>query len=180
MFRSKTKAGCMNGATSAVKPSRIAVAMMLALPFSSATVAMASDPPNPKDLTQGTWKLDLEKSNYCTPAPKEAQRDIIDAGWGLIAIHWTGTRANGDTIDVRYVYRYDGEKYPSTIDRPASEAITWKLVNPHRVEFTHWSKDNEITEELVRTVSSDGQEMTQTRKYIGPAECVDIQVFQRL
>jgi hypothetical protein len=166
---------------SAATRSRLtAAAMVLALPFCSATAALASEPPNPEDLTQGSWELDLARSNYCTPAPQVSKRDIIDAGWGLIAIHWTGINSKGEPIDVRYVYRYDGEKYPSTIDSPADEAITWKLVSPHRVEFTHWSKDNEITEELVRTVSSDGQEMTQMRKYIGPEECVDIQVFQRL
>ena len=65
------------------------------------------------------------------------------------------------------------------ISKPAKEAITWKLVNPRRVEFKHWSKDDRMTEELVRTVSEDGQEMTQTRAYLGGKECVDTQVFKR-
>jgi hypothetical protein len=141
---------------------------------------MAVEPPNPEDLTQGVWELDLEKSRFCKPTPQRSKREILDAGWGLISVYWTGIDSSGKPIDVRYVYRYDGEKYPSTIKGPADESITWDLVSPHRVEFVHWSKDDRITEELVRTVSSDGQEMTQTRKYIGPEECVDTQVFRRV
>ena len=144
------------------------------------TVAAAVEPPNPKDLTQGVWDLNLKKSKFCKPMPRSGRREIVDVGWGLIGVHWTGIDANGKPIDVRYVWRYDGEKYPATIMEPAKEAISWKLVNPTRVEFVHWSKDNKKTEELVRTVTPDGQEMTQTRSYLGGAECVDVQVFQRV
>lgn len=145
-----------------------------------ATAAAAVEPPNPKDLTQGVWELDLTKSKFCKPKPRSGRREILDTGWGLIAVHWTGADAAGKPIDVRYVWRYDGEKYPATIMEPANEAISWKLVSPSRVEFVHWSKDNKKTEELLRTVSADGQEMTQTRSYLGGAECVDVQVFKRV
>ncbi len=162
-----------------VMPSRFwCVVSALVLLF-GAERSLAVEPPNPKDLTQGIWELDVAKSKFCRPAPRESRREIIDAGWGLISIHWTGIDANGEPMDIRYVYRYDGDKYPAEINRPADESITWELVSPFRVEFTHWSKDNEITEELVRTVTSDGQEMTQSRRYLGAEDCVDIQVFQR-
>ncbi len=167
-----------------MKPARfcgVATALVCLL---SAGSSMAVEPPNPKDLTQGVWDLDLAKSKFCKPTPQKSRREILDAGWGLIVVHWTGVGADGKPIDSRYVWRYDGEKYPATIDEPANEAISWKLVSPSRVEFTHWSKDDKITEELVRTVSRDAQEMTQTRKYLGAKadgkkECVDTQVFRR-
>jgi hypothetical protein len=142
--------------------------------------AGAVEPPNPKDLTQGVWDLDLKKSKFCKPTPRSGRREIVDLGWNLIGVHWTGIDANGKPIDVRYVWRYDGGKYPATIMEPANEAISWKLVNPSRVEFVHWSKDDKKTEELVRTVSADGQEMQQTRSYLGGAECIDVQVFKRV
>jgi hypothetical protein len=141
--------------------------------------ALAAEPPNPADLTQGIWEMDPVKSKFCKPAPQKSRREIFDAGWGLISAHWTGIDAKGNPVDARYVWRYDGAKYPADIKKPAAEAISWKLVNPHRVEFVHWSKDGRITEELVREVSKDGQEMTQTRKYLGAAECADVQVFRR-
>ena len=144
--------------------------------------SMAATPPNPKDLTQGTWEMDLKQSKFCKPAPKSSKRQIFDAGWGMMVVHWTGIDNDGKPVDSRYVWRYDGQKYPAGIDgpdEPGREAISWKLVNPSRVEFIHWSKDNKITEELFRTVSADGQEMTQSRKYLGGAECVDVQVFKR-
>ena len=153
-------------------------ACVLAACFAT-SAAFAVEPPNPKDLTQGKWELMLDKSKFCKPAPRKGTREIVDAGWGLISVHWTGVDAQGKSTDTWYVWRYDGEKYPADISKPAKEAITWKLVNPSRVEFKHWSKDNKMTEELVRTVSADGQEMTQTRAYLGGAECVDTQVFKR-
>lgn len=140
----------------------------------------AVEPPNDQDLTQGNWELIPEKSSFCKPAPQKSRREIIDAGWGLISVYWTGVDADGNEMSTRYVYRYDGDKYPSTIIEPAAESITWKLVSPTRVEFIHWSKDNKITEELFRTVTSDGQEMTQSRKYLEAEDCVDIQVFKRV
>ena len=50
--------------------------------------------------------------------------------------HWQGAD---------WVLKYDGKKYPANVDRPSNEAIIWKLVNPHRVEFNHYSKDDKIT-----------------------------------
>jgi hypothetical protein len=145
-----------------------------------AGTSFAVQPANPKDLTQGKWELVLSKSKFCKPAPRSSTREIVDAGWNLISVHWTGLDADGKAVDNWYVWRYDGEKYPADITKPAAEAITWKLVSPTRVEFKHWSKDNKMTEELVRTVTSDGQEMTQTRAYLGGKECVDTQVFKRI
>jgi len=162
-----------------VMPSRFFCAVPALVLLFSVELSLAVEPPNPKDLTQGNWELNAAKSKFCKPAPRESRREIIDVGWGLISIYWTGINANGEPMDIRYVYRYDGDKYPANIKKPANESITWELVSPFRVEFTHWSKDNKITEVLVRTVTSDGQEMTQSRKYVGAEECVDIQVFQR-
>jgi len=144
--------------------------------------SQGAEPPNPKDLTQGRWEMDLKKSKFCRPTPQSSKRHIYDAGWGLMVVHWTGVDHQGKPVDARYVWRYDGEKYPASIDGPDTanrEAISWKLVNPSRVEFVHWSKDGKLTEELFRTVSADGQEMTQSRKYLGGADCVDVQVFKR-
>lgn len=143
--------------------------------------ALAVEPPNPKDLIQGKWELVLEKSKFCNAAtaPKAGNRWIFDAGWGLIVTEWGGTAADGKPIVTRYVARYDGGKYPANITKPdASEAISWKLVNPGRLEFTHYDKADKVTSTYLRTVSEDGQTMTQVSTFVG-RECKDIQVFQR-
>lgn len=139
----------------------------------------AADPPNAKDMTLGSWTLDVSKSKYCGPnTPKGGGRVITDAGWGMIAVVQKGFDQKGQPTESRYVLRYDGQKYPSTIDRPANESITWKQIDPRRVEFTHWSKEDKATAEYVRTVSADGQTMTQTVKRPGQ-ECVESQVYNR-
>jgi hypothetical protein len=141
----------------------------------------AIEAPNPKDLTQGKWELQVAKSKFCKEAPQHATREIFDAGWGLVSVHWTGADSKGTPIDIRYVYRFDGQKYPSDIVKPSDVAITWKKVSPSRVEFVDWSKENKMIAENVRIVSSDGQTMTQTTKYSGKADqsCQDVQVFER-
>lgn len=145
-----------------------------------APLSAAVEPPNPKDLTQGTWTLNLSKSKFCGTPPRGGGRVIEDVGWGMIAVTQMSVNASGlpSGDRVSYVLRYDGEKYPSTINGPANESITWKLVNPRRVEFAHWSKQDKITSEYVRTVTDDGQTMTQTTKRVGQ-ECMDSQVFDR-
>jgi len=140
--------------------------------------ANAAAPPNTKDLTLGNWELNLTKSKFCGTAPQKSARQIFDAGWGMIVVEQSGINAKGEPTTGRYVYRYDGEKYPDVITRAAKEAITWRLVSPSRVEFVHWSLEDKVTSEYVRTVSDDGQTMTQTGKFVG-RECVDSQVFDR-
>lgn len=161
----------------------LAIAVSGLVSLAAAAAAAAVTPPNPKDLTQGKWELVLEKSSFCAEAPQKSAREIVESGWGLITAHATGVNAKGKPTDGWYVWRYDGQKYPADINRVANEYITWKLINPSRVEFTHYSKEDQPTQLLVRTVSSDGQTMTQTTNFVGKKkdgkDCMDSQVFQR-
>jgi hypothetical protein len=161
-----------------MKTTLCALVGMVAVLGAAQSSPAAVPPPNPQDLTQGKWELNLAKSKFCEAAPHKSTREIIDAGWGLIVTHWTGVDAAGNPMDIRYVWRYDGAKYPAEIYKPANESITWKLVNPSRVEFIHWSKDDKVTSTYVRTVSADGQTMTQTGKFVGKP-CEASQVFDR-
>ncbi len=143
-------------------------------------------PPNPNDWTQGKWELNVAKSKFCAPANaqekpvQKATRDIVDMGWGMILVTMNTTREGGQPNRTRYLYRYDGQKYPGGgIDSAATEAITWKQVGATRVEFQHWSKDNKETADYVRTVSVDGQTMTQTAKYLTRSCNDESQVFDR-
>jgi len=140
--------------------------------------SLAAEPPNPKDLMEGNWVLQVSQSKFCKDAPKQSAREIFDAGWGLVATHWTGIDAKGVPIDIRYVARFDGTKYPADIVKPANVAISWKLINPRQVEFVDWSKDNKAIAQNTRTVSEDGQTMTQKTKATGQT-CEDVQVFAR-
>jgi hypothetical protein len=152
----------------------LAAGLCLVAQSSVATV----EPPNAKDLMEGKWVLQSDNSKFCKDAPKQSSREIVDAGWGLIVTHWTGVDSKGAPMDIRYVLRFDGQKYPADIMKPADVAISWKLVSPRQVEFVDWSKDNKVIAQNVRTVSEDGQTMTQKTKHPGQA-CEDVQVFVR-
>jgi hypothetical protein len=163
--------------SSAVFISACAVAAGLCLVTAESSIATTA-PPNPKDLTEGNWVLQTSQSKFCKEGPKQSSREIVNAGWGLISTHWTGVDPKGTPVDIRYVYRYDGQKYPADISKAADVAISWKLVNPRQVEFVDWSKDNKPIAQNVRTVSEDGQTMTQKTKATGQS-CEDVQVFMR-
>lgn len=152
----------------------VTVGLCLAAQSSMASV----EPPDPKDLTEGKWVLQGNDSKFCKDAPKQSSREIVNAGWGLMVTHWTGVDSKGVPVDIRYVWRYDGGKYPADIMKPVDIAISWRLVNPHQVELVDWSKDNKVIAKSVRTVSADGQTMTQKTQYPGQA-CEDVQVFVR-
>jgi len=148
-----------------------------------AQASLSIPPPNAKDLTQGKWALQVSKSLFCNGAPQKSTREIFDAGWGFVSVLWGGVDAKGETINIRYVYKLDGQKYPSDIVKPSDVAISWMMVSPSRIEFIDWSKDNKMIAENVRTVSADGQTMTQTTKFApandGKTDCIDTQIFER-
>lgn len=145
----------------------------------------ATEPPNSKDLIVGDWTLDLSKSKFCNPAeaPKQSLRKIMDEGYGMVSVYWTGTNADGTPIDRRYVYFNDGRKVPAGEFRgtplQSKESMTFRLINPHRVVWEHWSPDNKVTSRYVREVSADGQTMTQTDTLLNRPGCVDKEVYER-
>ena len=136
--------------------------------------------PSPKDLTLGHWELNVAKSKFiCSKAPQSSKRHFFDAGWGLMVADWDAVNPDGKAFTTRYVWRYDGGRYPASIMKPdANEALVYKLINPNRVEFIHVDKAEKVTSTYYRQVSTDGQTMTQSTKYTG-RDCEDLQVFER-
>lgn len=153
--------------------------------LSMARVSLAVEPPNPKDLLLGNWVMDLEKSKFCNPAeaPKQDARSVVDEGFGMVSVHWTGIAANGMAIDRRYVYFNDGHRVPAGefngVSLDTKESMTFHLVNPRRLTWEHWSKDGKLTSTYVREISADGQTMTQTNKLLNRPGCADVEVFRR-
>jgi hypothetical protein len=148
--------------------------------------AVLAAEPAAKDPEIGKWELQLSKSHFCNPAatPQKSTRDIFDAGGGILLIHWTGVDPKGMPVDIRYVLRYDGKKYafPSDV-ADAGTYISWKRVSPTEVAFIDWSKEGKKLAENTRTLSSDGNTMTQSTTALDAngqkAACTDQQVFER-
>src|SRR5689334_9302852 len=92
-------------------------ALATLLACSQGVLGAAVTPPNPKDLTQGTWEMNIEKTHYCPDArgntrkPTGGGRIIRDVGWDMIAVEWIDVTDKGERVGegyVSYVYRYDG------------------------------------------------------------------------
>jgi hypothetical protein len=148
--------------------------------FGATVCGAAVTPPNDKDLSKGEWELNVAKSKFgCGKPPQVSKRHIVDAGWGMTFVEWTGIQADGKPFETHYVYRYDGQRYPVGIDRPdAKEAIIYTLKNPHHIDFVHVDKEGKVTSNYYRDISADGQTMTQSNKTVG-RDCEDLQVFER-
>ncbi len=161
---------------------RTSLALAAAAAVALVTASHAATPPDPTDLTMGDWELNVAKSNFgCTKAPQVSKRRMFNAGFDMRVTIWTGTQADGKPFNTRYVWRYDGDKYPAGLgrpDSPTSESIAWKLVDPRHVTFTHYDHSDKVTQNLTREVSADGMTMTQTTAYVG-RDCKDVQVFER-
>jgi hypothetical protein len=134
----------------------------------------------------GKWEMQPAKSQFCNPAaaPQKSERDIFDAGGGVLLIHWVGVDSKGKPVDIRYVVRYDGKKYafPSDVREPLAY-ISWQRISPSKVAFVDWSLDGKMLAVNTRTISSDGKTMIQTttaRDADGKkASCTDRQIFER-
>src|SRR5262249_46941002 len=99
----------------------IAGAALLALSTAS-LLGETVKPPNPNDLTQGTWELNVQKTKLCAESdgkprmPRPGGRIVEDVGFGMITVQWIDTNDKGERYGAgypSYVYRYDGDKYPA-------------------------------------------------------------------
>jgi hypothetical protein len=116
------------------------------------------------DNTIGTWKLNVEKSQY-SPAPMPLKNLTVtrEASDGGVKVTATGDRTDGTAINGSYTAKYDGMDVQVTGNLPY-ETISIKQVNA-----------NTLTEERKKTggpyhatsrivVSNGGKTMTTTTK----------------
>jgi hypothetical protein len=112
------------------------------------------------DPVLGTWKLNLEKSNYSPgPAPKNQIR-IYEAVPEGIRVTIRTTLADGQSTSVQHPVNYDGKEHPIA-GSSQSDAIVLQKVDDYTSEaiLKHASK---VIGTSRRVVSKDGKTMTVT------------------
>ena len=123
-----------------------------------------------RDPGIGTWKLNLAKSKYDSPAqpPKsetekvEAQRD------GSTKISFEGVAADGSAIAFSFATKYDGKDSPVSGAGPnGQDSIAVKRIDLYTV--TSISKKGDTMVAAAKTViSKDGKVMTLTSNGVDP------------
>lgn len=118
--------------------------------------------------TSGTWKLNVEKSDYGKrPKPKDIMVKVEHKEPSL-KYTVTGTDGEGKPLNIQFSGAIDGKDYPIT-GAPNNVAKTsTKRVNDTTTESVGKSADGKILENATVTVSRDGKTLTRVAKIKGP------------
>ena len=139
------------------------IAMLAAISCSAALFA-ADQPAN----MGGTWKLNVEKSNW-------GKRDKPSHGDIHIeqrdpTFKYKGSVLNADGTDVRkfeFDGAIDGKSYPVSGPDGAG-AVTVKRVNANTIQSHYTSSDGKVFEDATTSISKNGKELTRHVRRKGP------------
>src|SRR5579862_4437713 len=110
---------------------RNALRIVLAAVFlSGASLALATDPPDP---AIGTWQLNTQKSSGAN-VPRSEIRTFAASGDG-VAITFQRVNADGKVSFVQTTYRYDGKEYPIT-GSGSYDSVSARRVDAYTVKST--------------------------------------------
>jgi hypothetical protein len=125
----------------------------------------------------GTWKLNLEKSQYTVgvgpQAPIMGIRRLESRPDGFIVFTQIGLNGLSNPIFIQSTYKLDGKSYPeytqtSLADLSAASAEpnrnTYKLIDSYTVEITRFDTSGRVTGGSTQVLSRDGRTHTSTNK----------------
>ena len=136
--------------------------LVLVASFALSLVASLSLAQN--DLSVGTWKLNVAKSQYTgTPAPKSETRTLIAQGNGY-KVTYEGIAADGSRISYSLTSNLDGKDSPISGTAPlGADTIATKRVDAYTITAVIKKAGKEVRT-VVNAVSKDGKVTTQTAK----------------
>ena len=113
------------------------------------------------DNFTGTWKLNLEKSEYNSGAAPRSLTSRVDVMADTINFTFDGYDSTGKaTVPSELSIKLDGKDYPITED-PTRDTVAMKKIDDYTLEETN-KKDGKVTT-IMRTVySRDGRSRTAT------------------
>jgi hypothetical protein len=116
--------------------------------------AQAADPVN------GTWELNVAKSQFYPGPPPRSQTRTYESDGQTVKQTSKGVNAEGETTEVAYTAKYDGKDYPIT-GNPVADTISLKRIDDATTEAT-LKKDGKVVSTTTRVISKDGKELTFT------------------
>lgn len=120
------------------------------------------------DLLVGTWRLNLDKSEYSPGPPPKSGMTRITVVAGGINIVADGVDDKGQATRASYTAKFDGKYYPEkmTIEgkpnpNPTADAVAWKKIDNYTYESTAKLKGQVMTTTRY-AISQDGKTCTNT------------------
>ncbi len=145
------------------------------------SVAFAGDKKAAKiDPWVGDWKLDVSKSKFSTPGPKEETLTIAAADETAVKYSTKGTGPDGSPYTENYDGKPDGKGYPLTKNGQAVARISYHRISDHSSTGTAEMEDGTLVTETI-TLSTDGKTIT-IKGHIkaGRSELSETIVFNKL
>ena len=119
------------------------------------------------DLTLGTWRLNVAKSEFISgPAFKSEVRSYEASPEG-VKVRVRTIEADGHSVTVEYPANYDGKYYPVRGSGGPADAIALATINDHEAALTLMHVNN-IVATALRVVSKNGRTMTISYKGSDP------------
>ena len=115
------------------------------------------------DNSLGTWKLNVEKSEYTPPPlPVKSLTSTREASDGGVKVTTKGERADGTPVDSSYTAKYDGKDNPVT--GGPYDTIAIKQVDDNTFTLTTRQATGKYQATGRVVISKDGKTMTSTSK----------------
>lgn len=120
----------------------------------------------------GTWKLNLEKSQFTTgTVPQMQVRRLQSRGDGFVVFTQVGLDAEGSPTFIQTTYKFDGKPYPEYTQTNLAEfAATgatpnrniYRLVDAYTVEIDRLDANGKVTATSKQSMSRGGRTLTVT------------------
>jgi len=136
------------------------------------SVSAGGQPTTAPDPRLGTWKLNLEKSQFAAgTAPQMQVRTLQSRRDGFTVFTQVGVDAQGRATFIQTTYRFDGKPYPEYTETTLAEfAATgtkpntniYRLVDAYTVEIDRLDETGKVTATSKQSLSRDGRTVTTT------------------
>jgi hypothetical protein len=113
----------------------------------------------------GTWKLNVEKSTFFTPAPKNGMATWAPDAQGVLKNSGGGIDAQGQEYKFTFTHIWDGKPHPVT-GTPLFNEDTYDRINTNTLNFVR-SKDGKPVQMGSLAVSDDGKVLSVTVIAVG-------------
>jgi hypothetical protein len=142
-------------------------AMAILCTLASALWVNGQTPNSSADPRIGTWKLNLEKSQFAPGSAPGAQVRKIEAGPdGFTVFTQTGIDSEGNPNFTQAAYKFDGKEYPEYTRTTLASFATagakpntnkYRLVDAYTVEISRLDATGKVTAINRQTMSKDGK-----------------------
>jgi hypothetical protein len=110
------------------------------------------------DNSVGTWKLNMEKSQFTPSPPVKSLIVTREASDNGIKVTTTGERADGTPVNGSYTAKYDGKEYPVT--GAPYDTIAIKQTDANAFTATQKHSGTKYKTTVRSVISKDGKTMT--------------------